>query len=131
MSANYDISIIQGDSIRWAMYFSEGSTAYNLSGCTLSMQLRKGYYPSSLVASYVINVPSGFTGATMPEGIYGGLCASATGGTIYVSIGATYTGQLTPNSTPKYDIQLIEPVGNTVTTILRGTIEVLDEVTRL
>jgi hypothetical protein len=113
------------------MYFSEGSTAYNLSGCTLSMQLRKGYYPSSLVASYVINVPSGFTGATMPEGIYGGLCASATGGTIYVSIGATYTGQLTPNSTPKYDIQLIEPVGNTVTTILRGTIEVLDEVTRL
>jgi hypothetical protein len=131
MSANYDISIIQGDSFRWAMYLDNGGTAYDLSGCTLSMQLRKGYYPSTLVASYVINVPTGFTGATMPEGMFGGLCASATGGTIYVSIGATHTSQLTPNSTPKYDLQIVNPVGNTVTTILRGTIEVLDEVTRL
>jgi hypothetical protein len=131
MSANYDFSLIQGDSYKWAMYLDDGGTAYNLSGCTLSMQLRKGYYPSTLVTTYTINVPRGFTAASMPEGIFGGLCASASGGTIYVSLGATYTGQLTPNSTPKYDIQIVNPNGNTVTTILRGNIEILDEVTRL
>ena len=67
----------------------------------------------------------------MPEGIIGGLSGSATGGTIYVSIGATYTSQLAAGSTPKYDIQVIGPNNNSVTTLLRGSIEVLNEVTRL
>jgi len=131
MNQNYDFQMVQGDSYRWSMYLDDGGTAYNLTGCTLTMQLRKGYYPSALVASYVTYVPAGFTNASMPEGLIGGLSASATGGTIYVSIGATYTSQLTPGSTPKYDIQILNPDGNTVTTLLRGSIQILDEVTRI
>ena len=131
MSANYDFTIIQGDSYRWSMYLDNEGSPYNLGGCTLSMQLRKGYYPAPLVASYNVYISSKASGATMPEGIIGGLSGSATGGTIYVSIGATYTSQLAAGSTPKYDIQVIGPNNNSVTTLLRGSIEVLNEVTRL
>jgi hypothetical protein len=131
MSANYDFTIVQGDSYKWSMYLNDAGSPYNLGGCTLSMQLRKGYYPSPLVASYSVYIPVGSSGVTMPEGIVGGLSGSAAGGTIYVAIGATYTSQLSPGSTPKYDIQIVGPNNNSVTTILRGSIEVLDEVTRI
>lgn len=132
MASNYDINVVQGDTLRWAMYLKDqGGTAYNLSGCTLSMQLRKGYYPSILISTYSSNVPDGSTYATFPEGLIGGLSASATGGTIYISIGATYTGQLSSEAISKYDIQVVNPQGNTVTTILRGSITVLPEVTRI
>lgn len=131
MPSNYDISIVQGDTLRWAMYFKDqGGTAYNLSGCTLSMQIRKGYYPSTLLSTYNSYVPSGSTYSSFPEGILGGLSATATGGTIYISIGASYSSQLSSEATAKYDIQLVNPIGNTVTTILRGSITVLPEVTR-
>lgn len=132
MPSSYDLTVVQGDTVRWAMYLKDqGGTAYNLSGCTLSMQFRKGYYPASLVSSYSTHVPSGTSNVGTPEGIIGGLSASATGGTIYIALGSTYTGQFSSEATGKYDIQILNPTGNTVTTILRGSITILPEVTRL
>jgi len=132
MSSSYDVTVVQGDTLKWAMYLKDqGGTAYNLTGCTLSMQFRKGYYPASLVASYTAYVPSGTANVGHTEGFIGGLSASATGGTIYIALGSTYTGQFSSEATGKYDIQILNPVGNNVTTILRGSVTVLPEVTRL
>lgn len=132
MAESFDTAFVQGDTVKWSLYFTDqGGTAYNLSGCTLSMQIRKGYYPSSLISSYSAYVPAGNTSSSFPEGIIGGLSASATGGTLFVCIGATYTSKLPYDTTSKYDLQVINPNGNTVTTILRGSLTVLPEVTRL
>jgi hypothetical protein len=131
MSNNYDVSIVQGDTLRWSMYLNgPGGTAYNLGGSTLSLSVRKGYYPSTLIASYTINVPVGSTLWSSPEGIIGGISAAATGGTIYIAIGATYTAKLPYEQVAKYDIQMISATEQKVTTILRGNIEVIPEVTR-
>ena len=133
MANNYDLSIVQGDTLRWSMYLTgDGGTAYNLGGATLSMQVRKGYYPSALLVSYSSYIsPAGNSNINYPEGYVGGLSASATGGTIYISIGATYTGLLSSDSTSKYDIQIIHPTTNMVLTILRGAITGIPEVTKL
>jgi hypothetical protein len=131
MASNFDVNVVQGDTLKWAMYLKDsGGTAYNLGGCTLGMQVRKSYYPTSVVASYRIYVPVGSTFADFPQGFTGGLAASATGGTIYIAIGSTYTGQLSSEATAKYDIQLTNPRGSDTTTILRGSLTVLPEVTR-
>jgi hypothetical protein len=109
-----------------------GGTAYNLAGCTLSMQVRKSYYPSTLISSYSCYIPSGRTLVSPPDGFIGGLTATATGGTIYISVGATYTSLLSSEQTAKYDIQLVNSNdNNNVTTLLRGSIEVIPEVTKL
>lgn len=133
MASNYDLSIVQGDTLRWSMYLTgDGGTAYNLSGATLSMQVRRGYYPSTLLASYSSYIlPGGNINSTYPEGFVGGLSGSATGGTIYISVGATYTSLLSSDSTSKYDIQIIHPTTNMVLTILRGAITGIPEVTKL
>ena len=132
MASNYDVSIVQGDTLRWSMYLTgPGGTAYNLSGSTLSLSVRKGYYPSNLVTSYEINVPQGLTAIVAPEGIFGGITASATGGTIYIAIGATYTAKLPSEQVAKYDLQLLSSGDYNVITLLRGNIEVIPEVTRI
>ena len=133
MASNYDLSIVQGDTLRWSMYLTgDGGTAYNLGGATLSMQVRKGYYPSSLLVSYSSYIsPAGNSYINYPDGYVGGLSASATGGTIYISIGATYTGLLSTDTTSKYDIQVVHPTTNMVLTILRGAITGIPEVTKL
>lgn len=132
MASNFDVSIVQGDTLKWAMYLKDtGGTAYDLGGCTLSMQVRRSYYPTTLISSYSINVPVGSTMASSPQGLLGGLSASAIGGTIYISIGSTYTSNFSSEANAKYDIQLTNPTGNDTTTILRGSISVLPEVTRL
>lgn len=131
MAANFDLSVVQGDTLKWSMYFTgPGGTAYNLAGCTLSMQLRKGYYPSTLVSTYKVYIPSGSSNAGFPEGIIGGLSAAATGGTVYICLGSTYTAQCSYEALAKYDIQLYTPVENDTTTIIRGSITVIPEVTR-
>jgi hypothetical protein len=109
-----------------------GGTAYNLGGCTLSMQVRRSYYPSTLMASYSCYVPAGRTYISPPDGLIGGLSASATGGTIYIAVGATYTALMSSEQSAKYDIQLINSNdNNNVTTLLRGSVEVIPEVTKL
>jgi hypothetical protein len=130
MNDNYDFSMVQGDSYQWIMTFISGDgTPYNLAGSTLSMQVRNGYYPTSIIASYQTYIPAGTTYAQMPNGLIGGICGTATGGTIYVSLGSTYSANFFGGSTPKYDIQL-QTSGNIKNTLVRGTIEVLNEVTR-
>lgn len=132
MDNTFDITVIQGDTYKWAMYLKDvGGTAYNLSGCTLTMQIRKGYYPAPLIATYTTSIPAGTTLAQMPEGIFGGLSGSAIGGTIYVAIGSTYSGQLNSSFTSRYDIQLQNSLDNNVITLLRGAIQTANEVTRL
>jgi hypothetical protein len=69
--------------------------------------------------------------AYSPQGLLGGLSASGIGGTIYISIGSTFTSNFSSETNAKYDIQLTNPTGNDTTTILRGSISVLPEVTRL
>jgi hypothetical protein len=131
MASDFDVNVVQGDTLKWAMYLKDsGGTAYNLGGCTLGMQVRRSYYPTSLVASYKVYIPVGSTFAEFPKGITGGISASATGGTIYIAIGSTFTSQLSSEATAKYDIQLINPIGSDTTTILRGSLTVLPEVTR-
>jgi hypothetical protein len=132
MAASFDTTVVQGDTLKWAMYLTDkGGTAYNLAGCTLSMQIRKSYYPATLVSTISTYVPAGTVGTDFSDGIAGGLSGDATGGTIYVCIGATYTSKFPTDTTAKYDLQIINPTGNTVTTILRGSLTILPEVTRL
>jgi hypothetical protein len=131
MASNFDVNVVQGDTLKWAMYLQDSDgIAYNLGGCTLGMQVRRSYYPTSVVASYKVYIPVGSTFAEFPKGITGGISASATGGTIYISIGSTYTGQLSSEALAKYDIQLSDPIGSDTITILRGSLTVLPEVTR-
>ncbi len=129
MAVNNDITYVQGDTIRLELYL-KGSTGapLDLRGCTLSAQLRKGYYPSTLVAGYSLYVTGG-TQLFNPKGITGGISASATGGTAYLVFGSTYTSGLSPTSTSKYDLQVFDPNLNDTTTLVRGSIEILPEVT--
>lgn len=131
MAANFDLNVVQGDTLKWTMYFTgAGGTAYNLGGCTLSMQLRKGYYPSNLVSTYNVYVPVGVTDSAFPEGVYGGISAAATGGTVYICLGSTYTSQCSFEATAKYDVQIFTPAEQDTTTILRGSLTILPDVTR-
>lgn len=131
MVTNLDISAVQGDTIKIAAYVTgAGGTAYNLSGVTLSAQLRRGYYPSSIVASYQTYVPAGTLITGFPAGFTGGISAAATGGTIYISFGSTYVSQCSSEATAKYDVQMFNNSTKDTTTILRGSIKILPEVTR-
>jgi hypothetical protein len=67
--------------------------------------------------------------AQQPYGLTGGLSASATGGTAYVVFGSTFTSQLSGAATAKYDLQLFDPSQRDITTLVRGSIEILPEVT--
>lgn len=133
MASNYDTSVVQGDTLKFLFYLQNptGTTGYNLSGCTLAMQVRKGYYPATLISTYQTYVPVGSTPASYPEGFIGGLSASATGGTVYISLGSSYTSQLASEATAKYDIQIKNSTDNSIQTVLRGSLTVLPDVTRI
>ena len=131
MAINYDLTYVKGDTVRLALYLT-GSTGMplNLTGCTLNASLRKGYYPSSLVVSYQKYIPAG---ATLGEvyGYTGGIGASATGGTAYLVFGYTYTNELSANTTAKYDLEVYDVNLKDRITLVRGSIEVLPEVTNI
>tara|TARA_R110000868_G_scaffold2875_1_gene19698 strand:- start:388 stop:816 length:429 start_codon:yes stop_codon:yes gene_type:complete len=133
MASNYDTSVVQGDTLKFLFYLQNptGTTGYNLSGCTLAMQVRKGYYPATLVSTYQTYIPVGSTPASYPEGFIGGLSASATGGTVYISLGSSYTSQLASEATAKYDIQIKSPTDTSIQTILRGSLTIVPDVTRI
>lgn len=130
MSNIYDQTVVVGDSLRWVFSVTgvTGGT-YNFTGCTLSMQVRKGYYSSKVLASYSTYVNVGNTFYT-PEGIVGGISATATGGLVAITVGSTYTVAFPPYTPVFYDVQAqtINPIG--VETILRGKIDVIPDVTR-
>lgn len=131
MSDNFNPTVVKGDTITWAMLLSGPTGAtYNLTGATLSMQVRKSYHPSGLLATYDLGITAG-TQFTAVDGIVGGLAGSATGGLVYVTIGSTYTANFSPYSSSFYDIQLQYPNQGGVVTLLRGRIETLPDVTEI
>jgi hypothetical protein len=130
MSNIYDQTVVVGDSLRWVFSVTgvTGGT-YNFTGCTLSMQVRKGYYSAKVFASYSTYINSGNT-FYQPEGIVGGISATGTGGFVAITVGSTYTTSFPPYTPVFYDVQAqtINPIG--VETILRGKIDVVPDVTR-
>lgn len=128
MIDNFDVTLVKGDTARWSNFFlgvTSGVT-FNFVGCTLYLQVRNGYDPSTLVASYskyveseaVLNHPAGFTGGI----------SAATGGTVYLCLGYTYSSSLTTDRICKYDLRVLTP-SNDFYTLLRGNLQVLSPVT--
>jgi len=129
MADTYDITAVKGDTIRFAFFFTNTAGAiYNLTGCTLSMDIRQGYYPANLIASYSLYVAAGAPLGTL-YGLTGGIAATATGGTVYIAIGSTYTINLSDTRQGKYDLQLKGATTQDITTLLRGTLYILPDVT--
>lgn len=128
MQDPYDLTVVKGDTLRWSTMFktSQGLT-YNLTGATLMMQVRESYYPSSLVASFSVDITAG-TILQTPNGLTGGISSTATGGTSNMCIGSTYTSKLSPYVVSFYDIQAIQS-NQDVITLQRGKISVLPDVT--
>ena len=129
MSDTYNPTTVRGDTITWAMNVT-GATgaAYDITGCTLAMQVRKSYQPGGLIVSYNLYVSAGLPVIPV-DGVCGGLAASATGGIIYVTVGSNYTKNFSEYIPSFYDMQIIYPNEGGVTTLLRGRIETLPDVT--
>jgi hypothetical protein len=130
MAINYDIIVLKGDTARWSSFIldSSGST-FDFRGCTIYMDVRNGYYPSTKVASYQKFITNNEI-LTNPSGLTGGISA-ATGGTLYLCLGSTYSINLSLDRTCKYDVRVLTPSLNDFTTVLKGNLQVLSEVTEI
>ena len=129
MSDVYNPTAIKGDTITWAMNLKGPTGAtYDISGSTLSMQVRKSYHPSGLIVSYVHYIEPGLT-FTGTDGITGGLGATPSEGMIYVTIGSVYTKNFSSYTPSFYDMQLEYPNDAGIVTLLRGVIDTLPDVT--
>lgn len=129
MADSYNPTIVKGDTVTWAMGLCGPTGAvYNLTGSTLTMEIRKSYYPGNEIVKYTQAVTSG-TSYIVPDGIVGGLAVLGTAGIIYITIGSTYTNKF-PDYVPVfYDIQMSYPNNGGIVTLLRGTINTLLQVT--
>jgi len=130
MAINYDTTVVVGDSLRFTVGISGVTGAsYDLTGCTLAMQVRKGYYPGTTYANYSLYISAGNT-FYQPEGLTGGISATGTGGYVAITVGSNYTKSFPPYTPVFYDLQAqtVNPKG--IETFLRGRIEVLPDVTR-
>jgi len=129
MADSYNPTAIKGDTITWAMNL-KGPTgaAYNITGCTLSMQVRKSYHPSGLIVSYVHYAAPGSTYVGI-DGVTGGLSATPTEGMVFVTIGSVYTKNFSSYTPSFYDMQMEYPNDGGIITILRGVIDTLPDVT--
>jgi hypothetical protein len=124
----YDPNVVLGDTLRWSMAIKNSAgSSYDLTGSTLSMQIRSGYYPSSVLVSYSTGITAG-TIISIPEGSTGGL-AAATGGSVNICVGSNYTKNFPPYTQIFYDLQQISSGGDTIT-LLRGKINTILDVTR-
>ena len=129
MASNYDTTVVAGDTLRIVFGATDvNGNTYNFTGCTLSMQVRKGYYPGYTYASYSLYVASSNT-YSPPDGYTGGISATGTGGLVALAVGSSKTINFPPNNNVFYDLQMSTPTFD-VETLLRGRIEVLPEVTR-
>ncbi len=89
MADSYNPTIVKGDTVTWAMGVCGGTgAAYNLTGVTLTMEIRKSYYPGNEIVKYVKGVTSGTT-FNPPDGVTGGIAVTGTGGLIYVLLDRT------------------------------------------
>lgn len=130
MVTDYNIIGVKGDSIRWEPYIYDiGGNIFDFRGCTLYMEVRNGYSPSKLIASYTKYVTTGAT-LSSPVGLTGGI-SSATGGTLYICIGSSYSNELSIDRTCRYDLRAITPNLGDFKTILRGSIQVLPQITNI
>lgn len=128
MVDNFDVTLVKGDTARWSYFFlglTSGVT-FDFTGSTLYLQVRNGYSPATLIASYSKYVSSDAE-LFEPVGFTGGL-SSATGGTVNMCLGYTYSSNLSTDRISKYDLKVITS-DNSLTTILRGNLQVLPEVT--
>lgn len=128
MIDNFDVTLVKGDTARWSNFFvgvTSGVT-FNFTGCTLYMQVRNGYDPSTLVASYSLYVTSN-SQLAYPNGFTGGL-SSATGGTVYMCLGSSQSDFLTSDRICKYDLKVLTP-NKELYTLIRGNLQVLQSVT--
>jgi hypothetical protein len=129
MSDTFNPTAVKGDTITFSMILSGPTGAtYDLTGSTLSMQVRKSYHPSGLLTSYELYVPPGAPFIPV-DGITGGLAVDITTGLIYVSIGSKYTISFSDYSPSFYDIQMQYPNNGGIVTLLRGSIQTLADVT--
>lgn len=131
MAENYDIIVVKGDTARWEMFFyglTNGNT-FDFGGCTLFMQVRSGYYSEPLLAGYTQYIDPN-SGATYPKGLTGGVSAGATGGTVYFCLGSSQSSQFTPDRMCKYDLKVFHPVLGDIQTLVRGNVQVLNNVTQ-
>jgi hypothetical protein len=128
MATDYDLIVVKGDTARWQSYiYGSTGAAFDFRGCTVYMEIRNGYYPATSVASYVKYIENNATLA-YPQGLTGGISA-ATGGTLYLCLGSSYSSSLSTDRTCKYDVRVYSPTLKDLTTILKGNIQVLPEVT--
>jgi hypothetical protein len=129
MADSYNPTAVKGDTITWAMNL-KGPTgaAYDIAGCTLSMQVRKSYHPSGLIVSYVYYIEPGSTFSGI-DGVTGGLSAAPNEGMVFVTIGSVYTINFSSYTPSFYDMQLQYPNNGGIATLLRGVIDTLPDVT--
>jgi hypothetical protein len=130
MADSYDPTVIRGDTLRWTMSLTNSSgNTYDLTGSTLAMQIRSGYYPSKLLTSYEISITAGSQLETL-EGQTGGLSATGTGGVILVCVGSNYTKNFPAYTNIFYDIEQKTATNNNTITLLSGRINTVLDVTR-
>lgn len=129
MAKQQDITVVKGDTARWSSFIYDETTGstYDFTNCNIYMQIRNGFYPATLVNSYSTSIFSS-PGTTYPSGLTGGISA-ATGGTLYMSIGSTYTEQLSLYRVCKYDVRVEDLKTEDYKTVLQGNIFVLPEIT--
>lgn len=129
MAKNYDITVVKGDTARWSSFIYDETTGntFNFTNCDVYMQVRNGFYPSTLVANYSVSVESYSTLGT-PIGLTGGISA-ATGGTLSMCIGSSQSNQLALDRVCKYDVRVHDKNTDDYITVLQGNIKVLPEIT--
>lgn len=129
MAKNYDITVVKGDTARWSSFIYDETTGntFNFTNCDVYMQVRNGFYPSTLVADYSTSVTA-YTLLTTPSGLTGGISAIS-GGTLSMCIGSSQSNQLALDRVCKYDVRVHDKNTDDYITVLQGNIKVLPEIT--
>jgi hypothetical protein len=109
-----DLTLMQGDTFgaTVTIYQPDGTTPLNLTGFVVNAQIRRGPADQYTEIAAVINL----------------VISDPAAGTIALSLGPTVTALLTGQY--QWDLQLISP-GGIVTTVLRGKVTMVAEVTRV
>jgi hypothetical protein len=129
MAKEQDITVVKGDTARWSSFIYDETTGstFNFTDCIIYMQVRNGYNSSSLVANYSKEITQNSV-LSLPNGLTGGISA-ATGGTLYLCIGSSYSSNLSYSRVCKYDVKVHNQSLDDFTTVLKGNIQVLPEIT--
>jgi len=91
------------------------------------MAIGRSYDNTSLLVTYSVNVLAGST-AVSPKGFTGGISSGATGGTLFVCVGSTYTQQFPLYTSVFYDIQATIANTQDIVTLQNGQINILPDV---